>query len=42
MIQMDSKLPLDLFEKALRLAVEGCKAIYAVLIKAVQEYQQGN
>eukprot|EP01114_Cavostelium_apophysatum_P015881 TRINITY_DN4415_c0_g1_i2.p1 TRINITY_DN4415_c0_g1~~TRINITY_DN4415_c0_g1_i2.p1 ORF type:complete len:252 (+),score=23.22 TRINITY_DN4415_c0_g1_i2:104-757(+) len=40
MLQMDSKLALDMFEKVLNLASEGCKAIYLVLIKAVQEHQK--
>lgn len=40
MVQMDSKLPMDMFEKVLELAVAGCRAIYDVLVKEVQLYQQ--
>lgn len=38
MVQMDSKLPLELFEKVLDLAVEGANAIYQVLQREVERY----
>jgi len=40
MLQMDSKLQLDMFEKVLNLAIDGCKLIYEVLLKEVQKYAQ--
>lgn len=27
MVQMDAKLPIDIFENVMQLAIEGCKAI---------------
>lgn len=27
LVQMDSKLPIDIFENVMQLAVEGCKAV---------------
>jgi len=41
MLQMDSKLPLDVFETVLKLALEGCKAIYEVLTREVESYANG-
>ncbi len=41
MLQMDSKLPVDMFENVLRMAVEGCKAIHQILLKEVENYTQG-
>eukprot|EP01117_Protostelium_nocturnum_P004035 TRINITY_DN15305_c0_g1_i1.p1 TRINITY_DN15305_c0_g1~~TRINITY_DN15305_c0_g1_i1.p1 ORF type:complete len:249 (-),score=99.92 TRINITY_DN15305_c0_g1_i1:54-800(-) len=38
MLQMDSKVSIDLFEKVLDLAVEGCKAIHTVLSQAVLQH----
>jgi exosome complex component RRP41 len=38
LLQMDSKLPIDMFEKVVSLAVEGCKAIHKVLLNEVQNY----
>jgi exosome complex component RRP41 len=40
MVQMDSRLPIDMFEKVMSLAAEGCKAIYAVMVKEVERYTQ--
>jgi len=41
MVQMDSKLPIEMFEKVVKLAVDGCKAIYQVMIKEVEKYTKG-
>ena len=41
MLQMDSKLPIDMFEKVMRLAVEGCNAIYDIMVKEVESYTRG-
>jgi exosome complex component RRP41 len=40
MLQMDSKLPLEVFEKVLQLAIEGCKAIYNIMLQEVENYSQ--
>jgi exosome complex component RRP41 len=40
MLQMDSKLRLDDFEKVLALAVEGCKKIHEILLEYVRSYTQ--
>lgn len=41
MLQMDSKLPIDMFEKVMRLAVDGCNAIYQIMVKEVEQYTRG-
>ena len=41
MLQMDSKIPLDVFEKVIRLATEGCKAIHEIMLKEVEKYTYG-
>jgi exosome complex component RRP41 len=41
MMQMDSKLPLDVFEQVVKLATEGCKAVHEILKQAVGEYTLG-
>eukprot|EP01098_Paradermamoeba_levis_P008470 TRINITY_DN3512_c0_g1_i1.p1 TRINITY_DN3512_c0_g1~~TRINITY_DN3512_c0_g1_i1.p1 ORF type:complete len:245 (-),score=63.69 TRINITY_DN3512_c0_g1_i1:206-940(-) len=38
LLQMDSKLPLDLFEKVLMMAVEGCRAVHNILKKEVDDH----
>lgn len=38
MLQMDSKIPVDMFEKVMRLAVEGCQLIYQEMRKEVARY----
>jgi exosome complex component RRP41 len=38
LLQMDSKLPLDVFEEVLAAAVEGCKHIHDVLRNDVREH----
>ena len=40
MLQMDSKLKLDEFEEAMKLAVEGCKKIHTILLESVHERTQ--
>jgi len=37
MLQMDSKLPLETFEKVLKCAVEGCHKIHEILVAKVKE-----
>lgn len=37
LIQMDAKLPIDIFENVMQLAVEGCKAV-ANYIREVRKY----
>ena len=37
MLQMDSKLRLDEFEKVMHLAVEGCQKLHALLLETVKE-----
>ena len=37
LLQMDSKLPIDIFENVMQLAIEGCKAI-ANYIREVSTY----
>jgi len=37
-LQMDSKLPTNMFEKVMELAVDGCKAVYDILSKEVENY----
>jgi len=37
MLQMDSKLPVETFEKVLKCAVEGCQKIYEILMAKVKE-----
>lgn len=41
MLQMDSRLSLDLFEKVVELAVMGCKMIFEILKKEVEKYSLG-
>jgi len=36
MCQMDSKLPIDMFEKVLLLAIEGCNMLYKVMCEEVR------
>lgn len=38
MLQMDSKVPIDMFENVVELAVKGCEAIYEVLKQEVEKY----
>jgi len=38
MIQMNSKLPIDQFEKVVELAVEGCRLIHKLLKQAIEEH----
>lgn len=38
MCQMDAKLPLDMFEKVLMLAIEGCDMLYGVMKEAVRQH----
>jgi len=40
LLQMDSKLPLDTFERVLQLAVDGCTAIHQVLMREIERYAQ--
>lgn len=37
LVQMECKLPLDLFESLLQIAMEGCNQIYDLLQNAVRE-----
>jgi exosome complex component RRP41 len=41
MLQMDSKIPIEVFEKVTKLAISGCHTIYQVLTTAVEEYSKG-
>jgi exosome complex component RRP41 len=41
MLQMDSKLPLDMFERVIKLAEQGCRAVHGVLTKEVESYSLG-
>jgi exosome complex component RRP41 len=41
MVQMDSKVPIEMFEKVVKLAVEGCKAIHQILLQEVEKYTLG-
>eukprot|EP01102_Stenamoeba_stenopodia_P022610 TRINITY_DN9502_c0_g1_i1.p1 TRINITY_DN9502_c0_g1~~TRINITY_DN9502_c0_g1_i1.p1 ORF type:complete len:250 (+),score=48.24 TRINITY_DN9502_c0_g1_i1:154-903(+) len=38
MLQMDSKLNLEQFEKVVQLAADGCKKIHEILVKEVEKY----
>jgi len=40
LLQMDSKLPLDTFEKVLKCGVEGCQKTYEILLSHVKERTQ--
>eukprot|EP01087_Luapelamoeba_hula_P003614 TRINITY_DN1340_c0_g1_i1.p1 TRINITY_DN1340_c0_g1~~TRINITY_DN1340_c0_g1_i1.p1 ORF type:complete len:248 (+),score=34.00 TRINITY_DN1340_c0_g1_i1:131-874(+) len=40
MCQMDSKLPIDMFEKVIKLAIEGCHMIYGVMCQEVKRRAQ--
>jgi len=37
MVQMDSKIKLEEFEEVMRLAMDGCKTIHAILLETVKE-----
>ena len=41
LLQLDSKLPLEMFEKVMKLAEQGCRAIHGVLINEVEKYSMG-
>lgn len=40
MLQMDSRISLDLFEKVVEMAIYGCKLIYEIMKKEVEKYSQ--
>ena len=41
MVQMESKVPIEMFEKVAKLAVEGCKLIHQILLQEVEKYTLG-
>lgn len=37
-MEMESKLPMEMYERVAKLAIDGCNLIYRVLADVVQEY----